>query len=88
MIVKDKTFQRDLGAHIRRKRLQCELTLSELAQRVGLCKSMISQVENGHNAISLAALLSVCRVLNLNLQEIVTQTFPRRCSRCKGTGIL
>jgi len=77
------------GQYLHNKRQQAGLTVEVLAKRVGLSKSMISQVENGKNSISLESLFDLKKILpSIKLGDILDEQFPVVCSRCKGKGYL
>lgn len=75
-----------LGRAIRDARLKCDMTIAQLAQRMGYSKSMISQVENGINAISLGQAFVAARILGLDLNKIANAKPRKVCPRCKGKG--
>lgn len=83
-----KQFSRDLGLHIRQKRIAHKLTVKKLSGRVGLSPSMISQLENGKNSASLDSLVSISKVLRLDLNKIISAKLPQPCPWCDGAGFL
>lgn len=83
-----KLFLRDLGLHIKRQRMTRNFTIERMAARAGLSKSMISQVENGHNSLSLNSLIILAKLLRLDMNEILKNKFPRRCPLCRGIGTI
>lgn len=58
----DQSFLRQIGAFTKSLRLSARLTQAELAERTGLNRTTISQLENDGGA-TLATLLRVLRVL-------------------------
>jgi transcriptional regulator with XRE-family HTH domain len=54
-----------MGARIRKRRLQLDMTLSDLAQASGLTKSFVSQIERNRNSPSIATLRSVAAALDV-----------------------
>lgn len=81
-------FKKDLGGHIRQRRLHYDMTMLRLAALTNLSKSMISQLENGKITPSLPSLITICGVLKINLNNITAMDFPKRCASCKGRGYL
>ena len=59
----DKAILEKIGGFIRQKRLQQNLTQSQLAKNTNLNRSTIVKVENGES-ITLASLIPILRVLN------------------------
>lgn len=69
-----------IGATIRARRQQLELTLVEVARRSGLSHPFLSQVERGRARLSLASLTRVCRALGTSEVELMSGTLPKRAS--------
>ncbi|MGB9791313.1 MAG: helix-turn-helix domain-containing protein [Thermacetogeniaceae bacterium] len=55
---------RGLGYRIRRLRLQQGLTLEQLAERAGVNKTFICDVETGRSLLSLRSLAAIAKALN------------------------
>lgn len=62
-----------LGSRLRKRRQQLGLTLKEVAVGAGLSVGFISQIERGITAPSLSSLVSVSRVLGMEVGEFLTQ---------------
>jgi transcriptional regulator with XRE-family HTH domain len=60
-----------VGARIRQARIRREMTLPELAQRSGLTKGFLSQVERDLASLSVGSLLRVCEALELPVRELL-----------------
>jgi transcriptional regulator with XRE-family HTH domain len=60
-----------IGEHLRAARLERNISLRELARRVGVSPSFVSQVELGKAKPSLGTLYSFLSELNLSLDEIM-----------------
>lgn len=60
----------DLGPNIRARRLEHGLSLRELARRVGVSASALSQIENGHSRPSVDTLYELARQLGVTPDEI------------------
>src|ERR1700744_3087144 len=52
---------------IKEKRKERQITLQELADKAGVTKGFISQIENNRTVPSLTVLLSIIRSLNIDL---------------------
>jgi transcriptional regulator with XRE-family HTH domain len=57
----------ELGELIRRRRIELQLSQSELAEMVSTTRQWVSRLEKGKNDIGTARLLAVFRALELNL---------------------
>lgn len=60
-----------VGARLRRERLRQHIGLRELARRIGVSPSLISQIETGKSEPSVSTLSAIVSELNLSLNEIV-----------------
>ena len=66
----DLAIVSELGAYLKQIRLQQNLTQGELAEKAGLSRSAISEMENGKTATSLQTIIQVLRALQqLHLLE-------------------
>jgi transcriptional regulator with XRE-family HTH domain len=78
-IVGERTGLPDVGTHIRDRRQSLELSVRELARRVGLSASLISQIERGKATPSVATLYAITTELGLSLDELFAdRSNPRR----------
>ncbi len=59
-----------LGARLRDGRLRRQLSLRELARRIGVSASLVSQIENGHVRPSVSTLLALAGELDLSLDRV------------------
>lgn len=71
--VKAENEESRLGLRLRKRRQQLGLTLKEVAVGAGLSVGFISQIERGITAPSLSSLVSVSRVLGMEVGEFLTQ---------------
>lgn len=60
-----------IGDRIREERLRCGLSQRELARRLGVSPSLISQLESGHSNPSVATLYAIVNELDLSLDHLV-----------------
>lgn len=67
-----------LGERLRARRKELKLTLQDVASQAGLSVGFISQIERGITVPSLVSLVSVCRVLQLDMGNIFQQ--PKQTS--------
>ena len=61
-----------IGKRVRAERLQRDLTLQELSDRVGLSTSGLSQMELGKNAVSIWALVRIADSLGVHVSEFLS----------------
>jgi transcriptional regulator with XRE-family HTH domain len=69
--------QRRIGLRVREFRRLRSLTTRELASRVGISASMVSQIENGTSAASLRTLQGLATALAVPLADLVSGDVPR-----------
>jgi DNA-binding NtrC family response regulator len=67
----DEAINKAVGTKIRDIRKKQGLTTQQLANRVGVTQSQISQVETGRSAGSVITLYKVAQAFNMNLSEIL-----------------
>lgn len=60
-----------VGERVRAARLRSEMTVRELARRIGVSASHVSQVERGIGAFSVPALYSVAHELGVSMHELL-----------------
>lgn len=65
-VVDDAAIQQHLGAAIKDRRQKAGLSQVALAERAGLHRTYINQLENGHKAATVVALVHVARALNVS----------------------
>ena len=59
---------------LRRRRLECGLTQTELAARAGVSRQLVAAVEAGHNTPAVDAALGLARALATNVEELFGDT--------------
>src|SRR5919204_7052088 len=63
----------DVGRRIREHREQSNLSLRELARRLGISPSAISQIETGKSRPSVSTLYAIVTELGMSLDELFSQ---------------
>lgn len=63
-----------LGESIKRKRKKTGLTQEEIAEKVNLSPTHISNIETGKTKVSLQALIAICNVLNCLVDELLLES--------------
>lgn len=81
-------FLWQVGNKVRKERLKRKWTIDVLAKKSGYSKSMLSQVENGLNSLSLQGFFSLCKILNIDLAELIKAKPTIECPRCQGSGAI
>jgi DNA-binding XRE family transcriptional regulator len=61
---------------LRRRRLECGLTQTELAARAGVSRQLVAAVEAGHNTPAVDAALGLARALTTNVEELFGEPVP------------
>ncbi len=66
----------EVGSHIRDRRQALDISVRELARRVGLSASLISQIERGKATPSVATLYAITTELGMSLDELFSGRGP------------
>lgn len=69
-----------IGAAIKRRRLEANLTLSDLSSGAGLSSAMLSRIENGMATASLDALERISIAVGVNLSDLFRESESRQGS--------
>lgn len=67
-----KTFEHKIGRRIKAAREEKHFTQERLAEASGLSTVYVSEIENKKKVPSFAALCSICEVLNISLDSLVS----------------
>jgi len=78
-----ESLRDDLGHRLRAAREQKNIGLRELARRLGVSASLISQIETGKTEPSINTLFAIVSELELSVNEIVFE--PREASRASSS---
>ena len=69
---------KELGKKIKERRIQLGINQQELAEAVGYTsKVAISRIESGDMNIPMTKMMTICRVLNINIEGIFDTYKPR-----------
>jgi transcriptional regulator with XRE-family HTH domain len=71
----------DVGRRLRARREEANLSLRELARRLGISPSAISQIETGKSRPSVSTLYSMVSELGITLDELFAEGFSRADGR-------
>lgn len=66
----------EIGARVRQRRRELDLTQEALAERAGLSKSFISEVEGGQASASGLMYMKIARVLDVSVEWLLTGDLP------------
>lgn len=69
MLCMEGVFILELGRRIKQKRLEKRMTLQELADKSGVSKGLVSQIENGRSIPSLPVMLGIIQSLEIEVSE-------------------
>ena len=67
---KESVYYEKLGTILRNARLDKRMTMKDLCKRTGLKEVAIHQYETGKRKISLEIFFKVCKVLDLDVDEV------------------
>lgn len=70
-------FNVALGARIRKRREELDVTLTDMAERVGISKGHLSEVEHGMNGLSLWSAAAIAESLGWGLDEMTKDVLWR-----------
>jgi transcriptional regulator with XRE-family HTH domain len=68
----------DIGKRLRSRRLECNMTMKELAEKCKVTSSLISQIENGKIHPSLSTLSKITRELDYTVGQVVDGEQPSK----------
>ena len=74
----DKHLMESLGAQVKALRQSLSITASEVAQTAGLSVAMLSKIENGQTAPSLATLQALAAALNVPITALFMKFDQKR----------
>ncbi len=77
----------DVGRRIREHREQSKLSLRELARRLGISPSAISQIETGKSRPSVSTLYSIVTELGMSLDELFSEDGSKPTRRVAGPAV-
>jgi transcriptional regulator with XRE-family HTH domain len=84
----DLSIVTELGAYLRQIRLQQNLTQEQVAEKAGLSRSAISEMENGKTATSLLTIVQVLRALQqlhlLDNWKVASRISPLQMAKLSG----
>ena len=63
-----------VGERIKKRRAELDWTQDQLAQKAGISKSFLSDLENGKRSVSANNLLDIARALSVSLDYLMTGT--------------
>lgn len=66
----DKEFYETLGAILRNERKKRHMTLSDIADRIGVTPAAVHFWETGQKAMSALSLSKYCDILNMSIDDI------------------
>ena len=67
----DAAIQQQIGAAIRERRTTAGLTQATLAERAGIHRTYLNQVEHGHKAATTVVLVHLARALNTSAATLL-----------------
>ena len=84
----DLSIVTELGAYLKQIRLQQNLTQEQVAEKAGLSRSAISEMENGKSATSLLTIVQILRALQqlhlLDNWKVASQISPLLMAKLSG----
>lgn len=71
--MKKENFDKQLGAWLKEKRTEKNLSLQAVADRIGVTRSAVHCWETGKRQLYAQTLLDLCDVLGANLDEFIAK---------------
>lgn len=68
-----KTFNRELGARIKKARISANKTQQECADRLGIAAQNFGCLERGERQIDVDTYFKVCDILNIDADELLKE---------------
>ncbi|UPK67947.1 helix-turn-helix domain-containing protein [Chitinophaga filiformis] len=69
-----KDFYAELGANIRQARVDAFISQEQLAQHLDLTNASIANIEKGRQRVLIHTLLTICSVLNVDINKLLPPT--------------
>ena len=69
-----------IGENIKHFRKQQHLLQKELAEKAGVCKNYISQIERGNKRPSMEAFINITNALGVSADTILSELIENHCS--------
>lgn len=66
-----KDESKKLGKNVKRLRIEKDITQTSLAEKLGVDKSFISNIENGKTNPTLSTITNIAKVLGIKLEELL-----------------
>lgn len=66
-----KDESKKLGENVKRLRIEKDITQTSLAEKLGVDKSFISNIENGKTNPTLSTITNIAKVLGIKLEELL-----------------
>ena len=72
-------MQREFGQRLREARIAAGITQQELASRIGMQRSHLSEIESGQQNVTLRSMTALAQALGLQIQVLLAPA-PRKKS--------
>lgn len=73
MTIDEKRLYKSIGDRIRELRIGQNYNQTELAQKIGLERTSVTNIETGKQKVTLAALYNISNSLNVSLSDLLPQ---------------
>jgi transcriptional regulator with XRE-family HTH domain len=70
----ERRYLSAFGRNVRLQRVSLGLTQQQLAQRAGLCRTFIGQLERGQHGVNLVELPKIAQVLGVRQADLLPDT--------------
>lgn len=77
-MIDDDVLYKHLGQLIRERRTELGLTQGEVAGRIGLTRTSVTNIERGTQAVNVATLFRMAEVLEMEVSELLPRPLDAR----------
>lgn len=67
----EESLNLEVGKRLRHYRKVADLSMEDVAEKLGITYQQLQKIERGYNRISVGRLMMICEVLNINVHRIV-----------------
>jgi transcriptional regulator with XRE-family HTH domain len=85
--VDERELESAIGRNVRSMRQRRGLSVSDMAERIGISKAMLSKIENSQTSCSLATLALLARGLDVPVTSLLRGADTERSSSCVKAGL-
>jgi transcriptional regulator with XRE-family HTH domain len=70
-----------IGEHIKKLRIEHELTLTQLGGQLGIDSGALSKIENGKKLLDEKYIQGIAKIFNIDVEELITEFLSEKIAR-------